>query len=796
MPSFSKDLEETFHRALSEANSRRHEYATLEHLLLALTEDPDAVAVMRACGVELDVLKEQLTDYLDSEMDNLRLDAEGLEATPTAGFQRVVQRAILHVQSSGREEMTGANLLVALFSERESHAVYFLQSQDMTRLDAVSYISHGIAKVPEMKAERPVRGVEDEAEEDAPRGEDGEGKKQGSALASYCVDLNEKARQGKIDPLIGRDSELERAIQVLCRRSKNNPLLVGEAGVGKTAIAEGLARRIVEEKVPDVLLDATIFSLDMGTLLAGTRYRGDFEERLKAVVKELEDFDGAVLFIDEIHTVVGAGATSGGAMDASNLLKPALASGAIRCMGSTTYKEFRSHFEKDRALLRRFQKIDVSEPSVADSIKILQGLKPYFESHHDIRYTNEAIKTAVELSDRYISDRRLPDKAIDVIDESGAAQKLLPLSKRKKTVGVKDVETVVSRIARIPPKSVSRDESRVMATLEDDLKRVVFGQERAIAALASSIKLSRAGLREPNKPIGSYLFSGPTGVGKTEVARQLASLLGVELHRFDMSEYMERHSVSRLIGAPPGYVGFDQGGLLTDAIDQQPHSVLLLDEIEKAHPDLFNVLLQVMDNGQLTDHNGKKIDFRNVVLIMTTNAGASELSRTAIGFGRETNEGASDEAIRKTFSPEFRNRLDSVIPFDFLPTEVVERVVEKFVLELEMQLADRNVDLTITDEAKTWLAEKGYSRRYGARPLGRVIQEKVKKPLADELLFGKLAKGGEVAVRLRDDALDFEITPHAPKSRDGDSKSGKTPKGGKKGSVPAAGSGKPPAVVD
>lgn len=775
MPSFSPHLEETLHRALGEANSRSHEYATLEHLLLSLLDDPDAVAVLKACDVNLDELREDVTSYLDSEMEGLTIQTDGVEATPTAGFQRVVQRALLHVQSSGREEMTGANLLVALFSERESHAVYFLQSQDMTRLDAVSYISHGIAKVPELGESRTARGSD---EEQAAEGEAGQEPEKGKgALDNYCVNLNEKAKAGKIDPLIGRADELERAVQILCRRSKNNPLLVGDPGVGKTAIAEGLARRITEEDVPEVLMDATIYSLDMGALLAGTRYRGDFEERLKAVVKELEAIEGAILFIDEIHTVIGAGATSGGAMDASNLLKPALASGTLRCMGSTTYKEFRSHFEKDRALLRRFQKIDVNEPTVGDTIKILKGLKPYFEDHHKVRYTLDAIKTAVELSDRYISDRKLPDKAIDVIDETGAAQMLLPPSKRKKTVSVKDVEAVVAKIARIPPKTVTRDESRVMLTLEDDLKRVVFGQNEAIEALTASIKLSRAGLRQPNKPIGSYLFAGPTGVGKTEVARQLSHLLGVELHRFDMSEYMERHSISRLIGAPPGYVGFDQGGLLTDAVDQHPHCVLLLDEIEKAHPDLFNVLLQVMDNGTLTDHNGKKIDFRNVILIMTTNAGAKELSKAAIGFGRETNDGASDEAIKQMFSPEFRNRLDSTINFSFLPPEVVSKVVEKFVLQLELQLADRGVEISLEEDAKAWLAEKGYDRHYGARPLERVIQESIKKPLADELLFGKLAKGGEVVVKLKDGEMAFEITPHAPKEKPA---AAKVPPAGKK----------------
>lgn len=735
MPSFSPNLEQTLHRSLAEANNRRHEYATLEHLLMGLMDDQDAIAVLRACGVNLDRLRIELVAYLDHELDNLRVeDEEDFEATPTAGFQRVVQRAILHVQSSGREEMTGANILVALFSERESHAVYFLQAQDMTRLDAVSYISHGVAKASGLSEPRTARGAEKDA--------GGEGEEAGeTALASYCVDLNARALEGKIDPLIGREPEIERTIQILCRRAKNNPLYVGDPGVGKTAIAEGLARKIVEKTVPEVLQDATIFALDMGTLLAGTRYRGDFEERLKAIINELEEHDGAILFIDEIHTVIGAGATSGGAMDASNLLKPALASGAIRCVGSTTYKEFRSHFEKDRALLRRFQKIDVMEPSIGDTVKIMEGLKPYFEEHHGVRYTHAAIKAAVDLSAKHIHDRKLPDKAIDVIDEVGAAQMLLPPSKRRKTVGVKEVESIVAKIARIPAKSVSRDDQRALKNLAEDLGRVVFGQDRAIEALSASIKLSRAGLREPDKPIGCYLFSGPTGVGKTEIARQLSFSMGVELTRFDMSEYMERHTVSRLIGAPPGYVGFDQGGLLTDAVDQHPHSVLLLDEIEKAHPDLFNILLQIMDSGVLTDHNGKKVDFRNVVLIMTTNAGAQELAKSAIGFGRQNRDGADTEAIEKLFAPEFRNRLDAIIPFDYLSPEVVAKVVEKFILEVELLLADRNVHIQFDDEAKRWLAEKGYDRIYGARPLSRLIQEHIKKPLADELLFGALQKG-------------------------------------------------------
>jgi len=758
VPSFSPHLEQTLHRALAEANKRRHEYATLEHLLLGLIDDRDASAVLRACNVDSDLLRSNLEGYLDQELASLKVDDEGVEATPTAGFQRVVQRAILHVQSSGREEMTGANVLVALFSERESHAVYFLQQQDMTRLDAVSYISHGIAKSPQHSDRRSARGAGEEEAEQSARAE---GKKGDSALEAYCANLNEKARAGRIDPLIGRQSEIDRTIQILCRRAKNNPLLVGDPGVGKTAIAEGLARKIVEGEVPDVLSNATIFALDMGALLAGTRYRGDFEERLKAVIKELEELEGAVLFIDEIHTVIGAGATSGGAMDASNLLKPSLAAGTIRCIGSTTYKEFRNHFEKDRALLRRFQKIDITEPTMPDAIKIMQGLKPYFERHHRIRYTADAVKAAVELSARYITDRKLPDKAIDVLDETGAAQMLQPPSKRKKTVSVKDIETVIAKIARIPPKSMSKDDAKIMSSLEQDLKRVVFGQDQAIEALAASIKLSRAGLREPDKPIGAYLFSGPTGVGKTEVARQLSMLMGIELIRFDMSEYMERHTVSRLIGAPPGYVGFDQGGLLTDAVDQNPHSVLLLDEIEKAHPDLFNLLLQIMDSGTLTDHNGKKIDFRNVIIVMTTNAGAQEMAKPTIGFGREGREGEDEEAIKNLFSPEFRNRLDSVVPFAALPEDVVARVVEKFILELEMQLADRNVMLSITEDAKHWLAQKGYDEAFGARPLGRIIQEHIKKPLADELLFGKLQKGGEVVIKLSGNAIDFEIEPHA-----------------------------------
>jgi ATP-dependent Clp protease ATP-binding subunit ClpA len=761
----SRNLEKSLHRALAFASDRNHEYATLEHLLMSLTEDQDAIAVLRACGVDIDKLGGDLRQYLDHELANLVVDQSD-EPKPTASFQRVVQRAAIHVQSSGRQEVTGANVLVAMFSERESHAVFYLQEQDMSRFDAVNYISHGIAKVPGRSETRPAQGSSSGAGsgDDDDQGER-RAKRSNEALDTYCVDLNKKAAAGKIDPLIGRDAEIDRTIQVLCRRTKNNPLYVGESGVGKTALAEGLARRIFNEEVPEVLIGATIFSLDMGALLAGTRYRGDFEERLKAVVTELEAHDNAILFIDEIHTVIGAGATSGGSMDASNLLKPALQSGSLRCIGSTTYKEYRSYFEKDRALVRRFQKIDVNEPSIEDAVKILRGLKPYYEKHHRVRYTAEAVRTAVELSARYINDRKLPDKAIDVIDEVGAAQMLVPAHRRKKLITVKDVEAVVAKIARIPPKSVSRNDQEALKSLERDLKTVVFGQDAAIGSLSSAIKLARAGLREPEKPIGCYLFSGPTGVGKTEVARQLALTMGIELVRFDMSEYMERHSVSRLIGAPPGYVGFDQGGMLTDAIDQHPHAVLLLDEIEKAHPDLFNILLQIMDHGKLTDHNGKAVDFRNVILIMTTNAGASELAKAAIGFEREMRVGEDEEAIKRMFTPEFRNRLDKTIQFASLPTEIVKLVVDKFIMQLEAQLEDRNVTIELTDEALDWLVRKGYDPVYGARPLARVIQEHIKTPLADELLFGSLSKGGLVQVRVEDGKLAFEYVAAPPKSR-------------------------------
>ena len=760
MPSFTSTLEQAIHGALAQANARRHELATLEHLLLALIDEPDAARVMKACSVDLDALRKTLVEFIDDDLSNLITDVEGSEAVPTAAFQRVIQRAAIHVQSSGRSEVTGANVLVAIFAERESNAAYFLQEQDMTRYDAVNFIAHGVAKNPAYGEPRPVQGADEHQE--TPKAEAGEAKE--SALSKYCVDLNVKARKGDVDPLIGRESEVERCIQVLCRRRKNNPLLVGDPGVGKTAIAEGLALKITRGETPEILAGATIFSLDMGALLAGTRYRGDFEERLKAVVKELEDHPDAILFIDEIHTVIGAGATSGGAMDASNLLKPALQGGKLRCMGSTTYKEFRQHFEKDRALSRRFQKIDVNEPTVEDSVKILMGLKPHFEEHHGLNYTKDAIRLAVELSARYIHDRKLPDKAIDVIDEAGAAQHLLSESKRRKTIGPKEIEAVVAKIARIPPKTVSKGDAEVLRDLEATLKRMVFGQDNAIEALSSAIKLARAGLREPEKPIGNYLFAGPTGVGKTEVAKQLAASLGVELMRFDMSEYMEKHAVSRLIGAPPGYVGFDQGGLLTDGVDQHPHCVLLLDEIEKAHPDVYNILLQVMDHGKLTDHNGRQVDFRNVILIMTSNAGASELAKTAIGFGRTTRTGEDTAAIERTFTPEFRNRLDAIISFAPLQRSTIHKVVEKFVMQLEAQLIDRGVHIELTEEAADWLGDKGYDERMGARPLGRVIQEHIKKPLAEELLFGRLTKGGTVRVAVKDGQIDLQIEePQKPR---------------------------------
>ena len=755
MPSFSTTLETAIHKSLALAAARKHELATLEHLLVALIDEPEAANVMKACSVDLKVLKKNLSQYLDDELTSLVSETKEFDSTPTTAFQRVIQRAAIHVQSSGRSEVTGANVLVAIFAERESNAAYFLQEQEMTRYDAVNYIAHGVAKDPSYSEKRAVTGAnepEGQIEDQENNGETTE-----SALSKYCIDLNSKAVDGNIDPLIGRDLEVERCIQVLCRRRKNNPLLVGDPGVGKTAIAEGLAFKIVSKKTPIILSDTTIYSLDMGALLAGTRYRGDFEERLKAVMNELEDHPDAILFIDEIHTVIGAGATSGGAMDASNLLKPSLQGGKLRCMGSTTYKEFRQHFEKDRALARRFQKIDIVEPTIDDSIKILKGLKPYFEDHHNVKYTSDAIRTAVELASRYINDRKLPDKAIDVIDEAGAAQHLLSESKRRRNIGQKEIEAVVAKIARIPPKNVSKDDAEVLRDLENKLKTVVFGQDKAISALASAIKLSRAGLREPEKPIGNYLFAGPTGVGKTEVARQLADTLGIELLRFDMSEYMEKHAVSRLIGAPPGYVGFDQGGMLTDGIDQNPHCVLLLDEIEKAHPDVFNILLQVMDYGKLTDHNGRSVDFRNVIVIMTSNAGAAEQAKAAIGFGKSLREDEDTIAIERLFSPEFRNRLDSIISFSALSKEIIVQVVDKFVVQLEAQLMDRNVAIELSKTAAEWLGDKGYDNRMGARPLARVIQEEIKKPLAEELLFGKLSKGGLVKVGIKNGKIELKI---------------------------------------
>ena len=741
----SEELEDTLRRALAIAGDNSHEFATLEHLLLAMTEDADALSVLQGCKVDVEQLRDMLQSHIDDEFTSIVNPSENLEVQPTSGFQRVVQRAIIHTQSSGRGPATGANILIAMYSERESHAVWFLNSLNMSRLDAVSFVSHGSGE--------PVHGADDQSGQ---QGEDNVASE--DALAEYAVNLNAKAAEGRIDPLIGRDREVDRTIQVLCRRTKNNPLYVGDPGVGKTAIAEGLALRIHDGEVPDVLKTAVIYALDMGQLLAGTRYRGDFEERLKAVMKKVEGDPNAILFIDEIHTIIGAGATSGGAMDASNLLKPALQSGGLRCIGSTTYKEFRSYFEKDRALARRFQKIDVPEPSLPDTIKILQGLKSRYEAHHGVRFTHAALKTAAELAGRYINDRKLPDKAIDVIDEAAAAQNLLPPSRRRQVIGTKEIEATIASMARIPSKNVSTDDKTALQTLETDLKRMVFGQDTALSALSSAIKLSRAGLREPEKPIGSYLFSGPTGVGKTEAAKQLSEIMGVKLIRFDMSEYMERHTVSRLIGAPPGYVGFDQGGLLTDAVDQNPHAVLLLDEIEKAHPDLFNILLQVMDHGRLTDSNGKSVDFRNVVLIMTTNAGASEMTKQLIGFGRGQKTDADTDAIEKTFTPEFRNRLDAVIPFAPLETETVSLVVDKFIMQLEAQLTEKDVEIELDAAARRWLAARGYDATYGARPLARLVQEHIKKPLADELLFGNLMQGGSVKVTVVKGALHLKCT--------------------------------------
>jgi len=747
----SKELEFTLNLAFKEARDKRHEFLTVEHLLLALTDNPAALEVLRACGADLESLRKDLEVFLD-ETTPLLPPNDNRETQPTLGFQRVLQRAILHVQSSGKKEVSGANVIVAIFSEQESQAVYFLHRQNISRLDAVNFISHGISRV---------SGEQEGADgESAASGADaGEEGGNASPLESFATNLNVRAREGRIDPLIGRQHEVERTIQILCRRRKNNPLYVGEAGVGKTAIAEGLAKLIVEGDVPEVLADATIYSLDLGALVAGTKYRGDFEKRLKGVLAQLRKEPHAVLFIDEIHTIIGAGSASGGVMDASNLLKPMLANGELKCIGSTTYQEYRGVFEKDRALARRFQKIDVPEPTVAETVQILRGLKDRFEAHHGVRYTQPALESAAELAAKYITDRHLPDKAIDVIDEAGANSRLLPPSKRKKTVSVSDVETIVAKIARIPPKRVSTSDMRLLETMEKDLKRVIYGQDEAIDTLAATIKMSRAGLRDTEKPVGSFLFAGPTGVGKTEVTRQLAEIMGINLIRFDMSEYMERHTVSRLIGAPPGYVGFDQGGLLTEEVLKHPHSVVLLDEIEKAHPDVFNLLLQVMDHGALTDNNGRKADFRNVVLVMTTNAGAEEQSRRSIGFTPQDQSTDALEVIRKQFTPEFRNRLDAIIQFNGLAPAVIERVADKFIRELRHQLADKRVTVELSDEAKAWLAENGYDIKMGARPMARLIQERVKRPLADELLFGRLTNGGHVRVTLNKsgDALSFSI---------------------------------------
>jgi len=746
----SKELEFTLNHAFKEAREKRHEYMTVEHLLLCLLDNPTAAKVLRACGADADKLRRDIGTFID-ETTPLIAQGDARETQPTLGFQRVLQRAVFHVQSAGKKEVTGANVLVALFSEQDSQAVYLLNQQDVSRLDVVNYISHGISKVPGEEQDDDAQGGE--AEE--PRGEE---KESSSALDSFASNLNELARQGRIDPLIGRAGEVERTAQILCRRRKNNPLLVGEAGVGKTAIAEGLAKKIVDGEVPEVLADAVIYALDLGSLVAGTKYRGDFEKRLKAVLAELRRRPHAILFIDEIHTIIGAGAASGGVMDASNLIKPVLASGELRCIGSTTYQEFRGIFEKDRALTRRFQKIDVHEPSVEETIEILKGLKKRFEEHHQVSYTNPALRAAAELSAKYINDRHLPDKAIDVIDEAGANVQLKPAAKRKKRIDVGDVEAIVAKIARIPPKKVSMSDTESLRNLDRDLKMVVYGQDEAIDALTSAIRMNRSGLGNEEKPIGSFLFTGPTGVGKTEVTRQLARILSMELIRFDMSEYMERHTVSRLIGAPPGYVGFDQGGLLTEEITKHPHAVLLLDEIEKAHPDVFNLLLQVMDHGTLTDNNGRKADFRNVVLVMTTNAGAEETSRRSIGFTEQDHSTDGLEALKKYFTPEFRNRLDAVVQFAALDQTTIASVVDKFIFELEQQLADKKVALMVEPDAKAWIAEKGYDPKMGARPMARVIQNHIKKPLASELLFGELADGGTVTVKLgENDELTFSF---------------------------------------
>ena len=755
----SRDLEVTLNSAFKRARELRHEYMTVEHLLLGLLDNASAVQVLNACGSDLSKLREELEQFVTQTTPALPEESER-DTQPTLGFQRVLQRAVFHVQSSGKQEVTGANVLVAIFSEQESQAVYFLKQQEIARIDVVNYISHGIAKSEDT-------GADGESETDAQSNQNASSEERTSNLDGYCTNLNKEVKKGRIDPLIGRDEELSRVIQTLSRRRKNNPLLVGEAGVGKTAIAEGLAYRIEEGQVPDVIADAVVYSLDLGSLLAGTKYRGDFEKRLKALLGELEKEKHSILFIDEIHTIIGAGAASGGVMDASNLLKPLLSSGQLRCIGSTTFQEFRGIFEKDRALARRFQKVDVLEPSIEDTIKILNGLKSRFEEHHELRYTKASLTSAVELSAKYMSDRHLPDKAIDIIDEAGAMQRLMPPSRRKKVIGVPEIEAVVANIARIPPKQISKSDSEVLENLERDLKLTVFGQNEAIERMSSAIKLSRAGLKQEGKPVGCFLFAGPTGVGKTEVSRQLARTLGIELVRFDMSEYMERHTVSRLIGAPPGYVGFDQGGLLTEAITKNPHCVLLLDEVEKAHPDVFNLLLQVMDHGTLTDNNGRKADFRHVVLIMTTNAGAESLSKRSIGFNEQDQTTDAMEAIKRLFTPEFRNRLDSIVQFGALPEDVIEQVVHKFIAELQAQLDDRKVSIELDESAMRWLAKRGYDKTMGARPMARLIQEAIKRPLADAILFGNLSGGGSVLVTVdSNDELAFEMTPREVKSKE------------------------------
>ena len=742
----NKELENALNQAFKRAREQHHEFMTVEHLLLALLDNSSAADILKACGANLTELRQDLLNFLE-ETTPLLPPNEERETQPTLGFQRVLQRAVFHVQSSGKREVSGANVLVAIFSEQESQAVYFLKKQDISRLEVVNYISHGISRVRDDEQLEHQADTEEEADEMGGQ----------NPLQQFTSNLNELARIGKIDPLIGRRDEIERTIQVLCRRRKNNPLFVGEAGVGKTALAEGLAKKIVEGEVPQILADYTIYALDLGALLAGTKYRGDFEKRLKAVLAQLKRQEHAILFIDEIHTIIGAGAASGGAMDASNLVKPVLASGDLKCIGSTTYQEYRGIFEKDRALARRFQKIDVPEPTVEECVQILEGLKSRFEEHHEVRYTHQALRTAAELSERYINDRHLPDKAIDVIDEAGANQRMQVPSKRKKTIGVKDIEAIVAKIARIPPKTVSSDDMEVLRNLDRDLKLVIYGQDEAVNSLSDAIKLSRSGLSIEQKPIGSFLFAGPTGVGKTEVTRQLARIMGIELIRFDMSEYMERHTVSRLIGAPPGYVGFDQGGLLTEEIAKHPHAVLLLDEIEKAHPDVFNLLLQVMDHGTLTDNNGRKADFRNVILVMTTNAGADQMNRSSIGFSTQDHSSDAMEIIKKTFTPEFRNRLDAIIQFKQLGPDTISQVVDKFLFELEGQLEEKGVTLEVDTEARTWLAMNGYDPNMGARPMARLIQEKIKKPLAEDLLFGKLANGGHISISVGDDELQFEL---------------------------------------